>query len=79
MVTIISECVGNSTLPYTKLIGIVAAAKEIFRLQEYEMGILEDETKTDASLLGADDFLPIFIFCVVKAGLERPNALCKSN
>jgi len=75
VVSIISECVGNSTLPYTKLVGIVSAAKEIFRLQEYEMGMFQDEKKVDASLLGADDFLPIFIFCVVKAGIDRPNAL----
>ena len=27
--------------------------------------------------LGADDFLPIFIFCVVRADMERPCALCK--
>ena len=27
--------------------------------------------------LGADDFLPIFIFCVVQAQMERPCALCK--
>jgi hypothetical protein len=27
--------------------------------------------------LGADDFLPIFIFCVVRAEMERPCALCK--
>ena len=27
---------------------------------------------------GADDFLPIFIFCVVKAEIERPCALCKA-
>jgi len=26
--------------------------------------------------LGADDFLPIFIFCVVQAEMERPCALC---
>ena len=27
--------------------------------------------------LSADDFLPIFIFCVVQAQMERPCALCK--
>ena len=29
--------------------------------------------------LGADDFLPIFIFAVVRAQMERPCALCKYN
>lgn len=27
--------------------------------------------------LGADDFLPIFIYCVVRAEMERPSALCE--
>jgi Vacuolar sorting protein 9 (VPS9) domain len=58
-----------STLPCVKLRAIVDAAREISRLHEREHG--------QASLLGADDFLPIFIFCVVRAEMERPCALCK--
>ena len=32
-----------------------------------------DEMKQE---LGADDFLPIFIYCVIQADMERPCALC---
>ena len=35
------------------------------------------EEETAQEHLGADDFLPIFIFCVVRAEMERPCALCK--
>jgi hypothetical protein len=31
---------------------------------------------TSSHPLGADDFLPIFIYCVVQAEIERPCALC---
>ena len=58
-----------NTLPCAKLRAIVDAAREISRLYQHEHG--EDH------LLGADDFLPIFIFCVVRAEMERPCALCK--
>ncbi len=58
-----------STLPCVKLRAIVDAAREISRLHESEHGGQE--------LLGADEFLPIFIFCVVRAEMERPCALSK--
>jgi hypothetical protein len=58
-----------STLPCLKLRAIVEAAREISRLYASEHG--------ERKLLGADDFLPIFIFCVVRAEMERPCALCK--
>ena len=58
-----------STLPCVKLQAIVEAAREISLLHDREHG--EDV------ILGADDFLPIFIFCVVRAEMERPCALCK--
>jgi hypothetical protein len=57
-----------STLPCAKLRAIVDAAREISRLHQQEHG--------KDLLLGADDFLPIFIFCVVRAEMERPCALC---
>lgn len=60
--------VGNSTLPCAKLRAIVDASREISRLH-----VQEHEGK---DLIGADNFLPVFIFCVVKANLERPCALC---
>jgi hypothetical protein len=66
---ILKRGVGMSTLPCAKLRAIVDAAREISRLHKQEHG-------TDY-LLGADDFLPIFIFCVVRADMERPCALCK--
>ena len=60
---------GNSTLPCIKLQAIVDAAREASRLHAEEHG--------GKDFVGADEFLPVFIFCVVKANLERPCALCK--
>ncbi len=69
--TILSERVGLSTLPCAKLRAIVEAACEIFRM------IKPSESHRDANCeFGADDFLPIFIYCVVRAEMERPCALC---
>ena len=85
---ILKEGVGTSTLPITKLNAIVHAAKEIALLHEREHkvdsvcqdGNGDDQTKSndsgDYSSLGADDFLPIFIYCIVQAEIERPCALC---
>ena len=64
---ILKQGVGMSTLPCVKLRAIVDAAREISRLHEREHNGHE--------LLGADEFLPIFIFCVVRAEMERPCAL----
>jgi hypothetical protein len=89
--TILNEGVGMSTLPCAKLRAILNAAKEIIRVysEEHkfseEKGTLEeqaadDENENDVlrkSALGADDFLPIFIYSVVRAEMERPCALCK--
>jgi len=80
--TILKEGVGRSTLPCVKLRAIVDAAKEITKLDSEERSYVPEEsffdgkvvTKTKA--LGADDFLPIFIFCFVRADIERPSALC---
>ena len=58
-----------STLPCVKLRAIVEAAREISRLYEREHG--------DGQILGADDFLPIFIYSVARAEMERPCALCE--
>jgi hypothetical protein len=66
---ILKRGVGMSTLPCAKLRAIVEAAREISRLHGREHG---------SDLVGADDFLPIFIFCVVRAEMERPCALCMS-
>ena len=69
--TILSERVGLSTLPCAKLRAIVEAACEVFRM------IKPSESHRDPnSEFGADDFLPIFIYCVVRAEMERPCALC---
>eukprot|EP00536_Pseudo-nitzschia_multiseries_P016844 jgi/Psemu1/263906/estExt_Genewise1Plus.C_12630002 len=64
---ILKQGVGMSTLPCVKLRAIVDAAREISQLHGKEHG--------DQKLLGADEFLPIFIFCVVRAEMERPCAL----
>lgn len=65
--TILKEGVEMSTLPCSKLRAIVDSAREISKLYSQEHG--------NRSTLGADDFLPIFIFCVVRADIERPCAL----
>jgi hypothetical protein len=64
---ILKQGVGMSTLPCVKLRAIVDAAREISQLHETEHNGHE--------LLGADEFLPIFIFCVIRAEMERPCAL----
>ncbi|KAL7484943.1 hypothetical protein ACHAW6_010559 [Cyclotella cf. meneghiniana] len=78
---IISEGVGRSTLPSVKLRAIVEAAKEITRLHSEERGCFSERSFFDGPVktktLGADDFLPIFIFCFVQAKLDRPCALCE--
>jgi len=81
VVNILTFGVGRSTLPCNKLQGIVQAAKEISRLSVAERslvanGNLPSESDCIEVPFGADDFLPIFIFCVVKAEIERPCALC---
>lgn len=59
------------------------AAKEISQLDAEERSVFPDATFFDATVvtkvkaLGADDFLPIFIYCFVQAKIERPSALCK--
>jgi hypothetical protein len=68
---ILKDGVEMSTLPCVKLHAIVEAAREISLLHEREHG--------QDVILGADDFLPIFIFSVVRADMERPCALCKST
>lgn len=82
---ILSQGVGGSTLPCVKLRSIIQAAKEIVRLRTWEESLRKKEIITEVSnaypgqpscSLGADEFLPIFIFSVVRAELERPFALC---
>lgn len=73
--------VSLSTLPCAKLRAIVEAATEISRLyKDQKANIEDDENEEDDNdepkHLGADDFLPIFIFCVIRAEMERPCALC---
>ena len=42
-----------------------------------EESFFDGKVVTKTKALGADDFLPIFIFCFVQANIERPSALCK--
>jgi hypothetical protein len=80
--TILNEGVGLSTLPCMKLNAIVDAAREIFRIIQQANDVKcrmddDQQQKIDTTRpLGADDFLPIFIYCVVHAEMERPCALC---
>ena len=81
---ILNEGVGLSTLPCVKLHAIVDAAREIFRIfshlqPKHDEPSCRPQIQGDSSKethLGADDFLPIFIYCVVQADMERPCALC---
>lgn len=80
---ILGEGVGRSTLPCVKLRAVVDAAKEISQLEGEERSLYPDSTFFDGTVvtkvkaLGADDFLPIFIFSFVRAKIERPYALCE--
>lgn len=80
---ILKEGVGMSTLPCAKLRAIVEAAREISRLHSSEHDdVAKDAVQASAERadnykhLSADDFLPIFIFCVIQAEMDRPCALC---
>lgn len=74
---ILYEGVGQSTLPCLKLRAVVDAAREVFRIFSHEQQKSNRYGKTtNVQMLGADDFLPIFIYCVVQAEIERPCALC---
>lgn len=57
------------------------AASEINNLYREEHPKAVSKTSSDSGLealdLGADDFLPIFIFSVIRAEMERPCALSK--
>jgi len=62
--TMLAKGIGKSTLPADKLDAIVGSAGAIVRIFKEEKGEGGDS-------LGADDFLPIFINCVVNSGLDR--------
>lgn len=66
----IMKGVGKSTLPCQKLHCIVQAAKNIGYLRA------EEHKGSDCKSLGADDFLPIFIYCFIQSEIEHPCALC---
>jgi len=83
VIHILREGVGRSSLPCKKLRAIVDAAKEIYRLHEEEqlMSLSRNEGSSESldrsiDKLGADDFLPMFVYCIIVADLERPCALC---
>jgi hypothetical protein len=75
---ILKEGVGQSTLPCAKLRAIVEAARELSVLYHSQNSSeAEDDLNIqDMQHIGADDFLPMFIFCVVQAEMDRPCALC---
>ena len=83
VIHILKEGVGRSSLPCKKLRAIVDAAKEVYRLHEEERQTNLSQQGNDGPALeesveklGADDFLPIFVFCIIMTDLERPCALC---
>eukprot|EP00977_Amphora_coffeiformis_P023625 scaffold13853_cov147-Amphora_coffeaeformis.AAC.2 len=71
--SILKKGVGQSTLPCVKLRAIVDAAQEISRIFAQKRAAAQGSS---GSSFGADQFLPIFIFCVVQAEIDRPCALC---
>ncbi|KAL7563209.1 hypothetical protein ACA910_014483 [Epithemia clementina (nom. ined.)] len=86
---ILKESVERSTLPCAKLRAIVEAAREIARICANENETRRNskssggrgshkqaEDEESLKQLGADQFLPILIYCVVMATIERPCALC---
>ena len=68
---------------------VVESAKEITRLHSVEHSNIEQPQDASnvkesndqinsvikANVLGADDFLPIYIFCIIRSEMERPCAL----
>ena len=68
-------------MPCVKLRAVVDAAKEISQLDSEERSVFPEASFFDGKVvtkvkaLGADDFLPIFIYCFVQAKIERPSAL----
>ena len=62
---------------------MVDAAKEVSQLDSEERSAFPEASFFDGQVvpetkaLGADDFLPIFIYCFVQAKIERPSALCE--
>ena len=79
--SILKETLERCTLPCAKLRAIVQAAREIARIcSEYNKSAT-DANKNSEQIeglpqLGADQFLPILIYCVVLSDIERPCALC---
>ncbi|GMH64646.1 hypothetical protein TrRE_jg6834, partial [Triparma retinervis] len=71
---ILANGIGKSTLPKDKLDAIVSSAGAIVDIFKEE-GLGGEGGPGDKSL-GADDFLPIFINCVVNSGLDRMVSLC---
>lgn len=70
VIEILRQGVGKSPLPCQKLNYIVQAAKAIAHVRA------EEHVDSESNSLGADDFLPIFIYCFVQSKIERPCALC---
>eukprot|EP00003_Mantamonas_plastica_P011727 TRINITY_DN2155_c0_g1_i3.p1 TRINITY_DN2155_c0_g1~~TRINITY_DN2155_c0_g1_i3.p1 ORF type:complete len:568 (+),score=195.37 TRINITY_DN2155_c0_g1_i3:1286-2989(+) len=58
--------INNHALPNDKIHTIVSASKAI-----YDLASLESES--GYAILGADDFLPIFIYVLVNSDIERPE------
>lgn len=67
VIAILKEGVGRSSLPCMKMRAIVDASKELLRTNG----------KASVDDIGADEFLPALVYCVVMAGIERPCALCE--
>jgi hypothetical protein len=76
--TILKQGVRMSTLSCVKLRAmLVEAAREIEHDDVAEHAVHSSaERADDYKHLGADDFLPIFICCVIQAEMDRLCALC---
>jgi len=67
VIAILKEGVGRSSLPCMKMRAIVDASK----------GLLRTNKNATVDDLGADEFLPALVYCVVMSRIERPCALCE--
>ncbi|RQM30507.1 hypothetical protein B5M09_001629 [Aphanomyces astaci] len=61
----------DEVVPYLKLHHLLASAKAIFDLHAHAVSGQADAA---SRALSADDFLPVFIFCVCQAFLRSPLA-----
>jgi len=73
VVKVLRDGVERSTLPCIKVQAILRAASVLNDIYDEQRRSSRHDI---VSRMGADEFLNIFILCVVRSGMERPCALC---